>query len=459
MLNPSVALEVLFAALAEGGDFAEIFLEDRLNNALVMRGDTVETVSTGRTHGAGIRIFHRLRCIYAYTNDTSVQGLRDCAAQAAAAVRSAPRNLNIVLTERHIDNIHGIGQYPGDTAHKARLRLMANVTRAARAVSPEIIQAQCRYADSDQRVWIANSEGVFAHDRRVYTRIAALAVASNGKENQVGFEGPGAMRGIELFDTVDPETMGKQAATRAVTMLHAPVCPAGIMPVAIASAFGGVVFHEACGHSLEAASVARGQSEFAGKIGQKIAAECVTAIDDGTEPNSWGSLNVDDEGMPTRRNVLIENGILKGYLIDKLNGLRMGMPSTGSGRRESYQYAPTSRMTNTYIAPGRDDDEQIIASMGEGLYAASMGGGSVDPATGMFNFAVDEGYLVKNGKVDTPVRGASLIGRGSEVLMKIDRVGKGLACGQGMCGAMSGSVPTNVGQPMIRISRLTVGGR
>jgi len=459
MLKPIVAQEVLAAALKEGGDFAEIFLEDRLNNVLAMRGGTVENVSTGRTHGAGIRVFHQLRCIYAYTNDTSAQGLKDCATQVAAAVRSAPKNIDIHLSLRETPSIHPIRHYPGDTRHAGRLALLTSVTKAAQAVSSEIVQTQSRFADSDQKVWIANSEGVFAHDRRVYTRMFCMAVASDGKENQIGFAGPGAMRGIEVFDTIDPEAIGKKAATCAVTMLHAPVCPAGVMPVAIGNAFGGVLFHEACGHSLEATSVARGQSEFAGKLGQKIAADCVTAIDDGTEPNSWGSLNIDDEGVPTQKNVLIKDGILTGYLVDKLNGLRMGMPSTGSGRRESYKFAPTSRMTNTYIAPGKDDDEEIIASMGDGLYAATMGGGSVDPATGMFNFAVDEGYLVKNGKIDSPVRGATLIGRGSEVLIKIDRVGKDLASGQGMCGSISGSVPTNCGQPMIRISSLTVGGR
>ena len=231
------------------------------------------------------------------------------------------------------------------------------------------------------------------------------------------------------------------------------------MPVVIAGGFGGVIFHEACGHSLEATSVEPGMSEFAGKLGQQIAAPCVTAIDDGTMPGEWGSENIDDEGMPTTRLVLIENGVLKNYMVDRLNGLKMGMAPTGSGRREGYAYAPTSRMRNTFIAPGQDDDDEMIRTMGDGLYAAQMGGGSVNPATGEFNFAVQEGYLVKDGKIVSPVRGASLIGRGSEILMRIDRVGRNMTMGQGMCGSMSGSVPTNVGQPMIRVSRLTVGGK
>lgn len=227
----------------------------------------------------------------------------------------------------------------------------------------------------------------------------------------------------------------------------------------MAGGFGGVVFHEACGHSLEATSVSRGQSKFCGKLGQQIASPIVTAIDDGTIPFSWGSSNIDDEGTPTTKLVLIENGVLKNYMIDKLGGLRMGMASTGSGRRQDYTFAPTSRMRNTYIAAGSDDEAEMIATMGDGLYAAKMGGGSVNPATGEFNFAVSEGYLVRDGKIAHPVRGASLIGRGGEVLMKIDRVGRECTRAQGVCGSLSGSVPTDVGQPTIRISSMTVGGR
>ena len=262
-----------------------------------------------------------------------------------------------------------------------------------------------------------------------------------------------------MFKYIDPEYYGRQAARSAHTMLHAKNCPAGKMTVAIDNGFGGVICHEACGHSLEATSVAKGNSVFTGKLGEQIASTKVTAIDDGTIPNAWGSLNIDDEGTPTQKNVLIENGILKSYMIDKLNARRMGMKVTGSGRRQSYKYAPTSRMTNTYIANGDNTPEEIIASISDGLYAKKMGGGSVNPVTGEFNFAVSEGYLVKNGEIQEPVRGASLIGKGSEILMNIDMVGNNMTQGQGMCGSSSGSIPTNVGQPMIRVSEITVGGR
>ena len=263
----------------------------------------------------------------------------------------------------------------------------------------------------------------------------------------------------EMFECIDPIYYGKEAARTACTMLKAKHCPAGKMIVTIDNGFGGVLFHEACGHSLEATSVAKGNSVFADKMGEKIASDKVTAVDDGTIANEWGSINIDDEGNSSNRNVLIEKGILKSYMIDKLNGRRMNMEPTGNARRQSYKYAPTSRMTNTFIEAGEDKEEDIIKSINYGLYAKKLGGGSVNPVTGEFNFAVAEGYLVKNGVIQEAVRGASLIGKGYEVLKNIDMVGENLKQAQGMCGSSSGSIPVNVGQPMIRISEITVGGR
>lgn len=460
MIQESLAREVLAQAVATGGDFAEIFLEDRVNHQLRLRSGKLDAVSTGRLHGAGVRVFDGTRAVYVHTNDTSRSGLLHCAETAAAAVRSDRAPAVIAdLRLRDVSRPESIRLWPGDVKAALKAEKLRAADAAARQVSPEIAQVMASYSDSVQKVWIFNTEGVATADTRVYTRLGVQAIASNGTENQTGFEGPGAAMGFELFDDrVDPEATARTAAQVAHTMLHAPVCPAGYMPVVIDNGFGGVLFHEACGHSLEATSVAYGISEFSGKLGQQIAAPCVTAVDDGTLENEWGSLHVDDEGTPTTRLVLIENGVLKNYMIDKLGGRRMNMAPTGSGRRESFAWAPTSRMRNTYIAAGHDDEAEIIATMGDGLYARRMGGGSVNPATGEFNFAVQEGYLVKDGKIAHPVRGASLIGRGSEVLMKIDRVGRNMTMGQGMCGSSSGSVPTNVGQPIIRISALTVGG-
>ena len=336
---------------------------------------------------------------------------------------------------------------------------MKDAYNSAKDYSNYISQVNVTYLDKDQKILIANSDGLYTEDRRVRTRLGISAVASNGSEKQTGFEGPGRLKGFEIFEEIDPEYYGKEAARVAHTMLHAKNCPAGNMTVAIDNGFGGVIFHEACGHSLEATSVAKGNSVFSDKLGQQIASSKVTAIDDGTLQNHWGSANIDDEGNLTQKNVLIENGILKSFMVDKLNGRRMGMKATGSSRRQSYKFAPTSRMTNTYIAAGKDNPEDIIKSIQYGLYAKKMGGGSVNPVTGEFNFAVSEGYIVKNGQIQEPVRGASLIGKGSEVLMNIDMVGNNLKQAQGMCGSVSGSIPTNVGQPMIRVKDITVGGR
>ena len=459
MLQQATAEKVIAEALKTGGDFAEVFLEDRQNNNITMLSGKVESVNSRRLHGAGVRVFSGFQGIYVYTNDTSEAGLMACARRAASAIQEKKEYAPKALCWAQTPSIHPILEMP-DTVKGARK--VAKLKEAAQVLKdyPEVVQAQVGYTDSVQRVWIANSEGLFTADTRVYTRFVVAAIATNGTENQTGSDSPGAMQGFEIFDTrIDPERVAKNAAEQAVTMLHAPLCPAGIMPVVIDNAFGGVIFHEACGHSLEATSVAPGNSEFCGKLGQKVASDKVTAIDDGTLPNEWGSENIDDEGTPTTKLVLIENGVLKNYMVDKLNARRMQMPITGSGRRQGYMFAPTSRMRNTYIAAGDDDNDEIIATMGDGLYAKSMGGGSVEPATGKFNFAVNEGYLVKDGKIAHPVRGASLIGRGSEILTKIDRVGRDMQMAQGMCGSISGSVPTNVGQPMIRVTSLTVGGR
>ena len=459
MITQQLATAVLAEAVKTGGDFAEIFLEDRLNHSLSMLSGKVETVNSLRLHGAGVRVFSGTQGIYVYTNDTTEAGLLACARRAAGAIRDGKGAKVQNLVWQDTPNIHPILLRP-DQVKTARKVEKMRAAQAALRQYGELSQAAISYSDSLQHVWIANTEGLFTGDTRVYTRFSVNAIASNGTENQTGTTSPGAMQGFEIFDhRIDPEACAHRAARQAITMLHAPQCPAGVMPVVIDNGFGGVIFHEACGHSLEATSVAPGNSEFCGKLGQKVASEKVTAIDDGTMPGEWGSLNIDDEGTPTGRLVLIENGVLKNYMIDKLNARKMGMPITGSGRRQGYMFAPTSRMRNTFIAAGNDDENEIISSMGDGLYAKAMGGGSVEPSTGKFNFSVQEGYLVKDGKIAHPVRGASLIGRGSEILPLIDRVGKDMQMAQGMCGSQSGSVPTNVGQPMIRVSSMTVGGR
>jgi len=458
MISETLARRVLEAALRRGADFAELFVEDTESNSMLLSDGVLQDSSYSRLRGAGVRVLRGTASAYAYTSSLDPDDLLKTAAAAAAALQEAPADTAVAPFA--VRNYALPAEVPfASVEHTQRAALLKQAEAAARGAGPAISQVLCRYLDVDQRVLIASSEGVFAADRRPRTRLAVQAVATRDADSQTGTASPGFGMGFEAYRRIDPEACGKEAARQALTMLDAPQCPAASVPVVIDGGFGGVIFHEACGHSLEATSVSKGNSEFCGKLGKLIAAPCVTAVDDGTRPGDWGTLSIDDEGTPTRKNVLIENGVLKGYLIDKLGARRMGMDITGSSRRQSYKYAPTSRMTNTYIAAGQDDPEEMIRTMGEGLYAKAMGGGSVNPATGEFNFAVLEGYWVRDGRILTPVRGATLVGRGADVLTRIDRIGPEMWQGQGMCGSQSGSIPTNVGQPRIRVSEITVGGK
>ncbi len=460
LLLPTALLErVLARLLSTGADFAEVFAEDTRKNSLHYIDGRLESVTDHTIAGAGLRAFKGLRCVAASTSDTSEAGLLRAASRVAEIIGEGSSALSVHLIERIPADVHPIGRVPDSARKEEKVEILRRAAGGAAGYDKAIVQVSGTLRDDDRRILIANSDGLLTSDRQVRTRLGITAVADRAGDRESGFCGPGRRMGLEMFDTISPEGTGEEAARTALANLGAAYCPAGRMTVAIANGFGGVIFHEACGHSLEATSVAKGASQMAGKLGQKIANEKVTAVDDGTIPGAWGSINIDDEGTPTRRNVLIERGVLRGYLIDRFNGRRMGMESTGSSRRENYTYEPTSRMTNTFIENGNDRNEDIIASIDNGLYAAKMGGGSVSPVTGAFNFAVAEGYLVRGGKICEPVKGASLIGTGSEILMNIDMVGQDLLTGQGMCGSSSGQIPTDVGQPLIRVKSITVGGR
>ena len=459
MISREICCRVLQKAMSTGADFAELFAENTVNHSIHMISNAVDAVKNTTIAGASIRVYRGLRSVMASTVDTSEAGLLACAEKAAAALGEGTAQMDIVLKERLFGDIHPVRLVPSGVENREKVAILKEGYFAAKEYDAAITQVSGVLADVDHRIFLANSEGLLTADRQIRTRIAIEAVAEKNGQTQTGGSRPGRRMGLEMFEEILPKNVGREAARQAVTMAGAGYCPAGIMPVAIENGFGGVIFHEACGHSLEASSVAYGRSQFAGKLGEKIASEKVTAIDDGTIPNAWGSINIDDEGTPARKNVLIEKGVLKSYMVDRFNGRWMGMASTGNARRQSYAYTPTSRMTNTYIAPGTDRNEDIIASMEYGLYAKDMGGGSVNPVTGEFNFSVNEGYLVRKGVICEPVRGACLVGKGSEILCNIDMVGTCMEMGQGMCGSSSGSVPTNVGQPLIRVSGITVGGR
>lgn len=459
MLNKSTVNDVLLKAVSSGAEFAELFAENNVKNSIGLVNGKVESANSGIDFGIGLRVISGDMVVYSYTNKKDYDFLMAMAEKCAKAVRGKSSSEKIVFNEMKFENRNIINIRPETVAKNEIVDYLQTGSQAAFSYNNLITQTRMNYLDSTQNVLIANTEGLFAQDERIRTRIAVSAVASNESEKQTGYFGPGALKGFEFCKATDIESIAREAARSAVTMLNAKNCPSGVMPVIIDNGFGGVIFHEACGHGLEAAAIAKNASVFAGKIGQKIASEKVTAIDDGTIANSWGSINIDDEGVKATKNVLIENGVLKNYMVDRRNGKILGMEPTGASRRESYKFEPVSRMTNTYIAAGMDKKQDIIADTEYGLYAKYMGGGSVNPASGEFNFAVSEAYIIRNGKICEPVRGATLIGKGSEVLFNIDRVSDDLALAEGMCGASSGSVPVCVGQPMLRVKNITVGGR
>jgi TldD protein len=459
-VDTRLASECIGVALSGGADFADLFVEDRTEcNVTYLDGKVKDAVS-GQSLGAGIRVIHGQRAIYGYTSDLSRDGLLEVARAVAAAEKGSGTVIarNPEETRRHLH--HPVRTYPSDVPMQRRVDMMALADRSARGYSEAISQVEVSMAESMQNVLIANSEGLFITDERPYSRFFIKAIATGGGERQEGHRSPGRLAGFEFVDSLDIEELAREAAEAAVLMLSADYCRAGRMPVVIDKGFGGVIFHEACGHLLETTSVAPRVSILSDKVGQQIAHQAVTAIDDGTIENEWGSLGVDDEGMPVTKTTLIENGVLKSYMVDRVGAIKTQQYArTGSGRRQSYRLPPASRMRNTYIAPGDASLEELIAGVPFGLYAKRMGGGSVKPGTGDFNFAVREAYMIRNGKLAEPVRGAMLIGNGADILMKISRVGSDLELAAGMCGSVSGSIPVTVGQPAILVDEITVGGR
>src|SRR6056297_2696421 len=458
MLNKSVIEETINTALHTGGDFAEVFVENKVTNSINLVNGKIDSANTGIDYGVGIRVIKDTNEIYVYTNNDDKNNLLKLAKKAASMFGETDfKNKSLKYVDHK--NLHPVTIKPADVNQVKKVDLIKKAYKSAAEYDELITQVVIGLSDYTQNVQIANSEGIFVEDERTRVRMGIQAVATLKGEKQTGYLGPGGHMGFEFFDEIDVEKKAQEAARMAVTMIKAGHAPQGKMPVIIDNKFGGVIFHEACGHGLEATSVAKNNSVFANKLGEKIASEKVTAIDDGTLPNAWGSQNFDDEGHTTQRNVLIEKGVLKGYMIDYLNGRRLEMEPTGSGRRQSFRYSPTSRMTNTFIDNGGHSLEDIISQTEYGLYAKHMGGGSVNTATGEFNFNVREGYIVEDGEIKKPVRGATLIGKGADILKKIDLIGNNLGIAEGMCGSISGSVPAGVGQPTLRVSELTVGGR
>jgi TldD protein len=463
MLDKQLVADVLRTAQAGGADWAELFMEDTVTTNLHLLNAQVKDAAGGNGFGAGVRVFYGHKVVYAYTNDCSREGLMAVAdavarAEGAQGVPDATGQGGLDFRVMQPIRRWQITHPPLTTPKKHKLEVALRADAAAR--SGKVKTVDVRFLDAAQRILVANTDGDWVEDTRDHSRLVAVAIAEDGTERATGFCGPGAARGLEFFDGDRPERIGREAARIANTMLGSAYAPAGTMPVVIGNGWGGVIFHEACGHSLETTVVARNASVFAGKLGQQIAHPAVTAIDDGTIPGEWGSAGYDDEATPTERTVLIQDGVLKSYMVDRIGERMTGYRRTGSGRRQDYTFAPTSRMRNTYIASGPDTPESLIKQVSYGLYAKSMGGGSVMPGTGDYNFAVEEAYIIRHGEVQEPVRGASLVGNGAQDLMNISGVAGDLEIGTGgMCGSVSGSIPAGLGQPHVLIQGITVGGR
>ncbi|MDE0191479.1 MAG: TldD/PmbA family protein [Gammaproteobacteria bacterium] len=459
MLDTRVAQSTIDHAIALGADFAEVFVERNQVNNIATLSNQVQDIASGIDFGVGVRLVYGAKVLYGYTNRTDAEELKRIVSELAAKDRRDPAVSAQAFDFRTAADIHGAQRtLSRDSEVRDKVDYLFAADRAARAASNLLSQTQGACGQREQAVEIFNSDGLHVRDTRHYIRARLQAVASNGSDQATGMQTDGGLLGWEIVEALDPKECGTEAARQALVNLSAKPCPSGRMPVVIGNGFGGVIFHEACGHLLETTSVAKKASVFHDKQGEMIANPVVNAVDDGTLEREWGSINIDDEGMPTERTQLIKDGKLVSFLADRLGAEQAGLPRTGSGRRQSYRFAPASRMRNTFIEPGTASFDDMIASIDRGVYASHMGGGSVQPGTGEFNFAVTEGYYVEDGKIRHPVKAATLISTGPDVLKRISMVGSDFALATGMCGSVSGMVPTTVGQATLKVDDILVGG-
>lgn len=459
MFNDQDCLRILEQAMSTTADFAEVFQEVKEQKSVSLLNGQVIKASTGFDSGTGIRLLAGTNSVYVYSSDNDLEVLLKLAKEAAAAIKGNDKGQIEALKELCRTTKSTIAIDPMNVPKKDMVDFLKQSSDFALNYSPLITQVASSIASSKRTTKVINTKGVNAEESTNRIRLSVETIATKDNEKQSGRVAPGTMRGYEFINEYPLIDKTKECCDTAIRMVNAGYAPSAKMPVILGNAFGGVIFHEACGHALESTSVGIKNSYFTDMLGEQIASSIVSARDNARIDGEWGSYATDDEGNTSSDLLLIENGILKNYLVDELGARRMNTKPTGCSRRQNYSYAPTSRMSNTYICNGESDPKDIIANTEYGLYATQMGGGSVDTSTGDFNFAVNEGFMVRNGKIAEPVRGATLIGKGQEILKNIDMVGNDLELSAGMCGSVSGSVPVTVGQPTIRVSSILVGGR
>jgi TldD protein len=457
VIESGLAQSVLADALAAGGDFAEVFCEERTGFGLSVDESRVERPQRGAERGAGVRVIQGETTYFAHVDGLGEADLRR-AASAAAAALSGDRREPAALSANGAVELQDVRVLPADVSAERKADLLRSCDERARAAGGEVAQVQVSYAENRRRVTVANSNGAFVSDDRTRVRFGAQVVARRGDRVETGFETLGGHRGFELVDGGAAEEIAGQAAASALLLLDAEPAPAGAMPVVVGGGFGGVLFHEMTGHGLEADHIEKGASVYIGKLGEQIAGDHLSAYDDGTLPGEWGTDAIDDEGTPCQRTRVIEDGRLTAFLYDLESARKQGAESTGNGRRESFRHLPIPRMTNTFIAPGEATPEELIADIDRGFYAKSFAGGQVDPTTGDFVFGTSEGYLIENGKVTKPCRGATLIGNCLDALRRIDAVANDFDMKTGFCGKGGQRVPVGTGQGHVRVDRMTVGG-
>jgi TldD protein len=456
LFEPALAERVLARALARGGDFAELYAERRTGFSVSLDDRKLERAQSGQDLGAAVRVIDGASTYFGHVDGLDEQDLERLADGVAAAVHGRS-TVPCALASLERAASQAIEQHPGAVPAERKAEMLRECDERARARGAAIVQVTAGYDEEERRVQIANSEGLLAADDRTRVRLGVQTVAREDGRVETGSESLAGHSGFELF-AGDFGRVADEAARRALTMLDARPAPAGPMTVVVGNGFGGVLFHEATGHGLEADAVQKRASVYAGRLGERVAGELVTAYDDGSLAGEWGTEGIDDEGTPTRSTRVIEEGELRFYLYDLTRARTDGVSSTGNGRRQSFRHLPIPRMTNTYIAPGDADPADIIAEVKHGVFAVSFAGGQVEPATGNFVFGVSEGYLIEQGKVTAPLKGMTLLGSSLDVLKKIDAVGNDLAFKSGFCGKDGQRVPVGTGQPTVRISELTVGG-